>query len=196
MNSPVSSLRPLFDPKSVAVIGASNDHLKFGGRPVHFMVKGGYRGRIVPVHPRDKKIQGLVAYADMREVPEPVDLAVISIPAAGVVEAVRSCAQAGTRAAVIFSSGFAEIGGQGAVWQNEIREIARRSGMRVVGPNCMGMLNAESRAVATFTTMFDHGWPKPGGISILSQSGAVGSHILVLARERGFGLRNWLTTCN
>jgi len=196
MKTPVSSLQPLFNPQSVAIIGASNDRLKFGGRPVHFMIKGGYVGRIVPVHPRDKEIQGLTAYADLRDAPEPVDLAVISIPAVGVVEAVRSCAEAGARSAVIFSSGFAEIGGEGEAWQSEIHDIAKQSGMRVVGPNCMGMLNAESRAVATFTTMFDHGWPKPGGISILSQSGAVGSHVLVLARERGFGLRNWVTTGN
>ena len=137
MKTSVSSLQPLFDPKSVAVIGASNEYLKFGGRPVHFMINGGYQGRIVPIHPRDKEIQGLTAYADMREVPEPVDLAVISIPAPGVVEAVRSCAEAGTKAAVIFSSGFAEIGEEGVAWQNEIRAIAEQSGLRVVGPNCM-----------------------------------------------------------
>jgi acyl-CoA synthetase (NDP forming) len=189
-------LRPLFDPQSIAIIGASNDALKFGGRPIKYMADGGYKGRIYPVNPKGGEIQGLKAYADIREVPEIVDMVVISVPAPGVVAAIEACAAAKARSAVIFSSGFAEVGEEGAAWQRQLVEIARRTGIRLVGPNCMGMLNTESKAVGTFSSAFEHGWPREGNIALLSQSGAVGSHTMVLARERGLGVRGWVTTGN
>jgi len=190
------SLRPLFDPQSVAVIGASDDIHKFGGRPIRYMKEAGYAGRIFPINPKGGEIQGLPAYADVRAVGEAIDLAVISVPAPFVVEAVRGCAEAGVKSTVIFSSGFAEVGGEGAAWQEEIAAIARDTGLRVVGPNCMGMLNVRSWAIGTFTSAFEHGWPKPGAITIISQSGAVGAHTMVLARERGLGVNGWVTTGN
>jgi acyl-CoA synthetase (NDP forming) len=123
-------------------------------------------------------------------------MAIVSVPAPGVVAQIEACAEAGVKGAVIFSSGFAEVGDEGLAWQRRLTEIAKTSGMRLVGPNCMGMLNAASRAVGTFSSCFDHGWPQPGKICILSQSGAVGSHTLVLAREQGLGIRGWITTGN
>lgn len=196
MSSPVASLKPIFDPGSIAVIGASENVQKFGGRPLYYMQLGGFKGRLYPVNPKGGVIQSLTAYKDVREIPEPVDLAVISVPAPGVVAQIEACAEAGVKGAVIFSSGFAEVGAEGRAWQERLTEIARTTGIRLVGPNCMGMLNAKSRAIGTFSSCFDHGWPKDGRIAILSQSGAVGSHILVLARERGLGIRGWITTGN
>jgi len=190
------SLRPLFEPQSIAIIGASNDIHKFGGRPIRYMKEAGYAGRLFPINPKGVEIQGLPAYADVRDVAEPIDMAIISVPAPYVVEAVRGCAEGGVRSAVIFSSGFAEIGGDGAVWQDEIAAIARDTGLRVVGPNCMGTLNVRTWAIGTFTSAFEHGWPRPGRISIISQSGAVGAHTMVLARERGLGINGWVTTGN
>jgi acyl-CoA synthetase (NDP forming) len=190
------SLKPLFDPESIAVIGASNDVMKFGGRPIRYMKEAGFEGRIFPVNPKGGEIQGLAAYSDVREIPEPVDMAVVSVPAAGVVAQIEACAEAGVKGAVIFSSGFAETSSEGEAWQARLSEIAASSGTRLVGPNCMGMLNVKSHAIGTFSSMFDHGWPRPGNITILSQSGAVGSHTLVLARERGLGVRGWMTTGN
>ncbi|HZD26541.1 MAG TPA: acetate--CoA ligase family protein [Alphaproteobacteria bacterium] len=191
-----TSLKPLFEPESIAVIGASDDVNKFGGRPIRYMKEAGYAGRIYPINPRGGTIQGLPAYRDIREAPGPVDLVVISVPAPFVVEAVRGCAEARAKSVVIFSSGFAEVGGEGAGWQAEIAEIARTSGMRVVGPNCMGTLNTHSKAIGTFSSSFEHGWPREGNIAIISQSGAVGAHTMVLARERGLGIRGWVTTGN
>ncbi|MBM3489185.1 MAG: acetate--CoA ligase family protein [Alphaproteobacteria bacterium] len=190
------SLKPLFDPASIAIIGASNDSNKFGGRPIRFMKEGGYRGRIYPINPKEKVIQGLAAYPDIRQAPEPVDLVIVSLPAPLVLEQIKACADARARAVCIFSSGFAEVGGAGAAWQAELTRIAKASGTRLVGPNCMGMLNTASRAVGTFSSAFEHGWPKPGNVIVVSQSGAVGSHSLVLLRERGLGLRGWVTTGN
>ena len=196
MSSQPGSLTPLFDPQVIAIIGASDNVLKFGGRPIRFMKEAGYAGTIYPINPRGGMIQGLQAYKDIREVPETVDMCVVTVPAPLVLEAVRNCAAAGVRSVVIFSSGFAEVDEQGAFWQEELAAIARGGEMRLVGPNCMGMLNAASFAVGTFSSSFERGWPKPGNISIISQSGAVGGHIMVLSRERGLGVRNWITTGN
>ena len=183
-----TGLKPLFDPQSIAIIGASDDIHKFGGRPIRYMKEAGFGGRIYPVNPKGGEIQGLTCYSDIREVPEAVDMTVVTVPARFVVDAIRGCAEAGVKSAVIFSSGFAEVGEEGEVWQQELGRIARDSGIRLVGPNCMGMLNTHSFAVGTFSSSFEHGWPKVGNISIISQSGAVGGHTMVLARERGLGL--------
>ncbi|MBL6954138.1 MAG: acetate--CoA ligase family protein [Alphaproteobacteria bacterium] len=196
VSSQPGSLAPLFDPQVIAIIGASDNVLKFGGRPIRFMKEAGYAGTIYPINPRGGMIQGLPAYKDIRDVPEVVDMCVVTVPAPMVVEAVRNCATAGVRSVVIFSSGFAEVSEEGAQWQAELDAIAQSSGMRMVGPNCMGMLNAASFAVGTFASSFERGWPKPGNISVISQSGAVGGHIMVLSRERGLGIRNWITTGN
>ena len=194
--SSYESLKPLFDPTSIAIVGASDNIYKFGGRPIFYMKQAGFQGPIYPVNPKGGEIQGLEAYADVREIGRPVDLAVISVPAKGVVDQIAACAEAGVKGAVIFSSGFAETDEEGEAWQRRLSEIAAESGIRLVGPNCMGMLNVKDRAIGTFSSMFDHGWPRPGNITILSQSGAVGSHTLVLARERGLGVRGWMTTGN
>ena len=196
MTSQLGSLAPLFDPATVAIIGASDNVLKFGGRPIRFMREGNYPGKVFPVNPKGGMIQGLQAYKNIRDVPEVVDMCVVTVPAPLVVEAVKDCAAAGVRSVVIFSSGFSEVGEQGEQWQAELAEIARTSNTRLVGPNCMGVLNAASHAVGTFASSFERGWPKTGPISIISQSGAVGGHIMVLARERGIGIRNWITTGN
>ena len=190
------SLAPLFDPQTVAIIGASDNMLKFGGRPIRFMREGNYPGKVFPINPKGGMIQGLQAYKNIRDVPEMVDMCVVTVPAPLVVDSVKDCVAAGVRSVVIFSSGFSEVGEQGAQWQAELDEIARNSETRLVGPNCMGVLNAASHAVGTFASSFERGWPKTGPISIISQSGAVGGHIMVLARERGIGIRNWITTGN
>lgn len=189
-------LTPLIDPRSIAVIGASNEPYKFGGRPIRYMLQAPFKGPIYPINPKETEIQGLKAYADIRDVGEPIDMAVITIPAPAVLGAVKACAEAGVKSLVIFSSSFAEVGGEGAVWQEEMRQIAEDSGMLICGPNCLGMLTPHSWAVGTFSTMFDHGWPVPGGLTIMTQSGAVGAHILVQARERGLGIRTWMATGN
>ena len=189
-------LKPLFDPQSIAIVGASNDVRKFGGRPIRFMKEAGFAGRIFPINPRESEIQDLPCFASAKEIGEPVDMAVISVPAKHAVNAIRDCGEAGVKSAVIFSSGFAEVDDAGAAAQAELRAISEETGIRLVGPNCMGMMNTTTHAIGTFSSAFEHGWPKAGHVSIISQSGAVGSHTLVLARERGLGVRGWMTTGN
>lgn len=189
-------LTALIDPKSIAVIGASNEPYKFGGRPIRYMLQAPFKGPIYPINPRESEIQGLKAYKDIRDVGEPIDMAIVTVPAPAVVGVAEAAGEAGVKSLVIFSSSFAEVGGEGAVWQERLAEISAQYDMRICGPNCLGTLTPSTWAIGTFSSMFDHGWPKSGGLTIMTQSGAVGAHILVQARERGLGIRTWVATGN
>ncbi|MYK57295.1 MAG: CoA-binding protein, partial [Rhodospirillaceae bacterium] len=183
--TPNRSLLPILRPDSVAVIGASDTPSRIGGRPIHSMKTMGYGGRIYPVNPRRETVQGLAAYPTIRDVPEAVDCALIAVPAAIAVDAIRDCADRGVKSAVVFTSGFAEQGKDGARAQAEIARIARDSGMRIVGPNCLGVFAMDRGWYGTFTNAPDMLDLPPGPVGIVSQSGAYGSHVLLVAQKRG-----------
>ncbi|HVM79516.1 MAG TPA: CoA-binding protein, partial [Stellaceae bacterium] len=181
---------------SVAVIGASRDAAKIGGLPIAFMRANGFAGEIYPVNPGSAEIQGLPAFASVKEVPGPVDLAIIAVPSAGVPAALRDCAAKGVRAAVVFSSGFAEVSEEGRLQQAEIAALARRSGMRVVGPNCMGVVDFRSRAVASFHPAYREGIGPAGRIALVSQSGAFSGLCFMMAQDRGLAFSASASTGN
>lgn len=189
-------LTALVSPRSVAVLGASDDPRRIGGRPVSYLLRAGFAGAIVPVNPNRTLVQGLPAFPHIGSAPGPVDLAVISLPADLVVDAVRDCARAQVRAAVVFSAGFAEVGAEGATRQAELTAVARETGIRVLGPNCLGVMNPAIGLAATFTASIDAGAPYPGPIGFVSQSGAFGSHCFAAVRRRGLGFSAWITTGN
>lgn len=191
-----SSLDALMRPHSVAVIGASDDPTRIGGRPLRYLRRAGFSGAIYPVNPNRDHVQGLKAYPTVTDIPSPVDLAIIALPAAQVVESVRACAQRGVKAAIIFTAGFTEVGAEGAAQQAEIGAIARASGMRVLGPNCLGAFNNDIGFFGTFAQAFDREAPLSGPVGIASQSGACGSHLCYLFRQRGVGIKYWITTGN
>ena len=190
------SLEALLRPVSVAVVGASNDPTRIGGRPIRYLRAARYAGRIYPVNPRHAQVQGLTAFAGIADVPEAPDLAIVAVPAPSVVETVEACAARGVRAAVVFSAGFAEMGAEGRRLQDRLGAVAARTGMRVVGPNCLGVYNSELGAYATFSTTLEDGYPTPGRVALVSQSGAYGSHLSLLARKRNIDIRYWVTTGN
>ena len=190
------SLEALLRPASVAVIGASNDPTRIGGRPVRYLRAAGYAGRVYPVNPRHAQVQGLPAFGSIAEVPEAPDLAIVAVPAPSVVETVEACAARGVRVAVVFSAGFAEMGAAGRRQQDRLGAIAAATGMRVVGPNCLGVYNSELGSYATFSTTLEDGYPTPGRVALVSQSGAYGSHLSLLARKRNIDIRYWVTTGN
>lgn len=192
----IPDLSPFFTPGSIAVIGASDDPTKIGGRPVKNLILGGFGGRILPINPRYKRVQGLPAFAHIADVGKLVDLAIVSLPASQVPDAIRACASSGVKAAVVFSAGFAEASEEGARAQGEIRAVAQAARMRLLGPNCMGTINSRNGVLATFTSGIVDQAPQPGNISLASQSGAFGSHCLALMRERGVALNLWATTGN
>jgi acyl-CoA synthetase (NDP forming) len=192
----VPDLGPLLNPAAVAILGASTDPARIGGRPLRYMLEAGFAGPIYPINPNRKVVQGLAAYPDISEIPGPVDCAIVALPAPLVADALEACAGAGVKAAVVFSAGFAEAGPEGAVLQARVTEVARRTGLRVVGPNCLGIFNAAANFYATFSSSLDGGVPPSGHIAIISQSGAYGSHVFALARAKGLGVRYWITTGN
>lgn len=189
-------LEPLINPQSVAIIGASASVRRVGGRPLHYLIENGYGGAIYPVNPTRDAVQGIKAYPSILDVPEAVDCAVVAVPAAIVLETVRDCAKAGARCAVIFSSGFAETGADGARMQAELTDITRSTGMRILGPNCLGVLNLNSNWFGTFANGPAEAIEAQGKTGIVSQSGAFGSHIFMAAQRRGIGASFWVTTGN
>ena len=190
------TLDAFFRPSSVAVIGASSNFAKIGGRPVHNMKIAGYGGTILPVNPGASEIQDLPAFGSLAEIPGPVDMAIVVVPMPSVEAAIADCVSKGVRAAVVLSSGFAEISAEGARMQRRIADMAAEGGLRVMGPNCMGVMNADTGMIATFISAIGETGPRPGTISVASQSGAFGGHCFTLARERGLGLRLWATMGN
>ncbi|WP_233152274.1 acetate--CoA ligase family protein [Marinibacterium profundimaris] len=192
----IDGMDAIFAPRSVAVIGASSDPKRIGGRPVDFLIRHGFDGPILPINPKSPEVQGLTAYPSISEAPTTPDLAVIALPAPLAVQAVEQCAARGVRGAVIFSSGFSEVDAEGTALQARMVDIAREGGMRLVGPNCLGIANVRHNLYATFTPGVEKHLPKPGGVSIVSQSGAFGSYCMTLVRMRGLGVNLWATTGN
>ena len=195
-SEPRSGLDALFNPRSVAVIGATEDPTRIGGRPLRYLKESGFRGEIRPVNPRRERVQGIEAWPNVAAVPGAIDVAIVAVPAARALEAVEACAERGVGAAVVFTSGFAETDAAGAARQRRMGEIARASGMRILGPNCLGVYNAATGFFATFTTTLDIYRPKPGPVAVVSQSGAYGSHLGLLARRRRIDVGLWVTTGN
>lgn len=188
-------LDPLFRPRNVAVIGASSDANRIGGRPVAYS-KRAFRGAIYPVNPNQKEIQGLPAYASIRDVPGEIDQAIIAVPAKAAMQAADDCIAKGVKAAVMFSSGFAEVGSEGRAMQVELARRCVAGGMKLVGPNSLGMFNAHIGLYSTFSSYFDPLWPRTGPVSIVSQSGAFGTYFLAIAAERGLGFSHCVATGN
>ncbi|MFZ3583455.1 acetate--CoA ligase family protein [Loktanella sp. DJP18] len=186
-------IRDVFQPESFAILGASDDPTRIGGRPLAY-TRERFAGPIYPVNPTRDTVQGLPAYASIADIPGPVDFVLIAVPAARVEQAVRDCAAKGVRCCLIFSSGFAEVGDMAA--QERLLAIARPAGLRILGPNCLGLFDAAGGFFPTFTATLDRGLPDGGHVGVVCQSGAYGSHIAYLNRLRGMGVGRMLTTGN
>ncbi|MDP7392699.1 MAG: CoA-binding protein, partial [Alphaproteobacteria bacterium] len=186
----------LFRPNSVAVMGASSDEKKIGGRPIFYLKRYNFEGDIYPINPNYDEIQGIKAYKSLSDVPGDVELALIALPSVLVEDAVRACADKGVKATVIFSSGYAETGDDGAEAQARLLQIGRDAGMRIMGPNCMGLAGFDARMIMTFGFSMETMSPKLGPIGIVSQSGAYGAVAYYEARDRQLGVSLWATTGN
>jgi acyl-CoA synthetase (NDP forming) len=177
-------------PRSVAVIGASENIDKVGGRPILYLRTLGYAGAIYPINPTRSQVQGLTAYPDIPSLPEVPDVAVIAVGGPAAVDAVAACAAAGVQACVIMAAGFSETSDpEGHRRQDEMVRVARAAGMRLAGPNAHGIADFGSGAVLSFNTMFIEAPPKDGPVALISQSGGMSSIPYGLLRERGIGVR-------
>jgi len=191
-----NNLEAALNPKSVAIVGASDNPHKVGGRPILFMKKYGFKGRIFPINPARAEVQGYKAYPDLASLPEVPDVAIVALAGEGTVQAVEQCAGMGVKVAVILASGFGETGADGKRIQDAMLARARAAGMRIVGPNSQGLANFGSGAIANFSTVF-HDLPCfPGPAAIISQSGALSQLIYSLLHQRGIGIRHCHATGN
>lgn len=188
------SVRPFFEPRSVAVVGASRRAGTIGRALVDNLVSAGFRGPIFPINPNAREIAGLPCFPTLAAVGEPVDLVVIAVPAPVVESTVRECARIHAKALVVISAGFAEVSAEGRKVEQRLRKLARSSGMRLVGPNCMGVLNANPSVSLNAT--FAPQWPPAGNVSMLSQSGALGIAILDYASKLNIGIAEFVAVGN
>lgn len=190
------NLERLLRPRSIAIIGASGDPARIGGRPVRYLRESWFEGQIFPVNPNRDEVQGLRCYPSLDAVDEPVDAAIIALPANLAVSALEECAERGIAGCVLFAGDFAEAGAEGAARQERIAEIANQTGLRVLGPNCLGLFDAKAGAYLTFSSFFDRGVSPDGQTALISQSGGFGSHLLEVVKARGTKIASWITTGN
>ncbi len=182
----------LFNPRSVALIGASNSIGKWGAIVLLNIILGGYQGRIYPVNPKEQAIFGHKAYPQVTQIPDPVDLAIIAIPASLARGAVLDCLQKGVKMAIVITSDFSETGEEGARLERELTATARSGGMRLVGPNTMGIFSAGARLIALMPPVR----PRRGHVSFVSQSGNIGAQMLGWGEKFGVGFSKYVSSGN
>jgi acyl-CoA synthetase (NDP forming) len=191
-----NNLEAALNPKSIAIVGASDNPHKVGGRPILFMGRYGYKGKIFPINPSRAEVQGYKAYPDLASLPEVPDLAIVALAGEGTAQAVEECARMGVKVAVVLASGFGETGAEGKKVQDAMLATARAAGMRMVGPNSQGLANFGTGAIANFSTIFNDAPCLPGPVAIVSQSGALSQLIYSLLYQRHIGVRHCHATGN
>lgn len=186
----------LYNPRSIAVIGASRDHLKPGGRPLVALRKRGFKGLVVAVNPQYDDIDGTPCYPSLLAVPHEIELIVISVPGAKVLDVLRQGVQKGIKAAVIFSAGFGEVDEAGMQLQKEMTALAREHGIRLLGPNCLGLINVSNANMASFAFIMDLDPVEPQTLAFVTQSGAFGAMIYAEATLGGVGFSSFASVGN
>ncbi len=190
----VASLQPLVNPKSVAIIGAARNVGTIGNLLMRCILQSGYSGIVYPVNPNTEAVLSIKSYPSVLDVPGKVDMAIIAVPAAVVNHVADECGRKGVRALIVISDGFRERNPEGAVREEELRNITLSYGMRLVGPNCMGIINTDPEISLNAT--FSQVYPKVGNIAFLSQSGAMGLTILEHVRNMNMGLSSFVSVGN
>jgi len=185
-------LDAIFAPRAVAVIGASPDPARLGHRVLRNIIDHGYAGRILPIHPQATTILGLPSYPKVSAAPGPIDLAVVVVPARAVLDVVEDCGRAGVAGLVVISAGFKEVGGPGRALELQLLERVRHYGMRMIGPNCLGIIDTTTRLNASFAALM----PAAGQIAFMSQSGALCTAILDWSAGRGIGFSRFVSLGN
>ncbi|HMH62031.1 MAG TPA: acetate--CoA ligase family protein, partial [Bradyrhizobium sp.] len=193
----MSRLEAALDPKSIAIIGASENPNKVGGRPVHYLDKFGFKGKIFPINPSRTEVQGYKCYNSLADLPEAPDMVIVAVAGDNAIGAVEDCAAYGVKVAVVMASGFGEVDAvAGKAKERRMVEVAHKAGMRIVGPNSQGLANFGTGAIASFSTMFMDMDRAEGHVAMLSQSGALSTVPVGFLRQRGIGVRHTHATGN
>ena len=189
-----SSVDPIFRPTSIAVVGASREKHSIGWEILHNLLVCEFQGEVAPVNPATPVVHSLRCYTSVEQIPGPVDLAILVVPSRFALEAMASCGRKGVKGVIVITAGFKEVGETGARLEHELFAVAKKYGMRVVGPNCMGVINTDPlvRLQATFSATE----PLPGNIAFSSQSGALGEAVLASMRDLGLGLSMFVSLGN
>jgi acyl-CoA synthetase (NDP forming) len=189
-------LERFFNPRSIAIVGASQDLITISGQPLQHLQTHGYAGRLYPVNPKYQEILGVKCYPSITALPETPDLVLVLINAARVADLLRECGKRGVPYAIVFSSGYSEVGGKGVEMQRELAAVAAEFGIGVIGPNCQGMINVSGSVYAGFGSVFFTGY-EAGTVSMVSQSGGFGFSVMNLAsKDGGVNFRQMVTTGN
>ena len=192
----MSTLSSLFEANSVAVVGASDNPHKIGGRPIAYMKRLNYQGQLIPINPKADVIQGLTAKRSLLELDIPVDLAVLAVPDSLVENVIKEGLSVGIKNFVVFASGYAEINQQGLQKQHQLQALFDGTDARMLGPNCLGFINTETQLVASFTTAMEQHPLKIGGLSFAGHSGALGAYWLDKTIHAGIGVSKWISSGN
>jgi acetate---CoA ligase (ADP-forming) len=190
----LNAIARMLKPASIALVGASPDATKLAGRPLAYLQTYGYGGKIYPVNPKHARIGGVPCVASVADLPQGVDLALILLPAGGVAQALEQCAQRGVASAISIAGGFAEAGDANA--QEDLTRICDQYGIRLVGPNCVGLLRPDLGVTATFSSELKNAMPRPGKLALFTQSGALGNSLLQSFNDLDLGLAYWVSTGN
>ncbi|MGK0361488.1 MAG: acyl-CoA synthetase (NDP forming), partial [Bradymonadia bacterium] len=187
-------LSPLLRPRAVAVVGASRREGSIGRQVLRNLVQFGFQGPVYPVNPTAGHVLSIRAWLSVDAIPDPVDLAVLAVPADRVLETVEACGRKGVRGIVVITAGFREVGAAGRALEDAVMERVRAHGMRMVGPNCMGVINADP--AVRLDASFGQTMPDSGGAAIASQSGALGEVVLATAKAVGLGISQFVSLGN
>lgn len=188
------SLNPVFYPESIAVIGASRRPEAVGHAVFKNLINGGYQGVLYPVNPKAHAIHGVRCYKSVSDIPDPVDLAILIVHAEASLETFRECLKKGIKAAIIISAGFKEVGEEGALIEKKITQLARKNGIPLLGPNCLGLINTDPRV--SMNASFGRAMPKQGRIAFISQSGALCTSVLDYAKGANIGFSKFISMGN
>ncbi len=190
----MDQLDAIFAPETIAVIGASNQKGKVGHDIFANILKGGYKGTLYPVNPKSKSILSVKCYTSISTIPDPIDLGMIILPPKVALQAVKDCIAKGVKGIVIVSAGFKEVGGEGALIEKEIKQLCAEAKVRLVGPNCLGVINPSPKV--SLNASFSARMPEPGNVSFISQSGALCTAVLDYAADKGFGFSKFISIGN
>jgi acetate---CoA ligase (ADP-forming) len=191
-----ADLTRFFAPRALAIVGASGDASKIGGRPLRYLLDSNFSGQVFPVNPNRGTVLGVPAYPTIADIPGTIDHAIIAVGDSHVEAALRASAAKGATAATIFTSGYAEIGEAGRAAQHRLAALARELNIRILGPNCQGFANVADGVIATFSSGIERAGMQSGPVAIISQSGVVSSVVYALARQAGVGISHWINTGN
>ena len=192
----MNAFQYLFEPRSIAVVGVSEDAVRPASQAVHALMRNGYSGKIYPVNPKYEEMQGLKCYPDVRSVPRPCDVALVVVSGQHVPDVIEQCGEVGIGYAVVLSAGFDEIGERGRELQQKLDAAIAKSGVRVIGPNCVGLANMRTKACCAFGGALGDPSLEPGPMAVVSQSGGIGLGMIAHAQAHGIGTTFFVSSGN